>query len=143
MRETNWNNFKAKFSQREGTKFEELAYHLFLREFDLPSAGVFGYKDQTGIETEPVEINGENVGFQAKYSDNGVPTGAIKDSLTKAKSKNPDLDRVVVYTNQEFGEGKKSKEPEAKTGVESHAKILGLAIDWRVHKNFEALLAQP
>jgi len=143
MHEVNWSAFKAKFNQREGSKLEELAYHLFLREFDLPPAGVFGYKNQTGIETEPVEINGENVAFQAKYSDNAVPTGAIKDSLTKAKSKNPDLNRVVVYTNQEFGEGKKSKEPETKTEVESHAKILGLGIDWRVHKHFEALLARP
>jgi len=136
MHEVNWSVFKAKFNQREGPKLEELAYHLFLREFDMPPSGVFGYKNQTGIETEPVEINGEKVGFQAKYSDSGVPTGAIKDSLTKAKSKNPDLNRVVVYTNQEFGEGKKSKEPETKTEVESHAKILGLGIDWRVHKHF-------
>lgn len=141
MYEINWNNFKAKFNQREDKKFEELAYHLFLREFDLPSAGVFGYKDQTGIETEPVHINGEKVGFQAKYSDSGLPTGAIKDSLTKAKSKNPELKRVVVYTNQEIGEGKKSKKPKTQLDVESHAKKVGLAIDWRVPKNFESLLA--
>lgn len=143
MRDINWSNFKAKFNQREGPKLEELAYHLFLREFDQPSAGIFGYKNQTGIETEPVEINGEKVGFQAKYSDAGVPTVAIKNSLTKAKTKNPDLNRVVVYTNQEFGGGKKSKEPRAQTEVEAHATDLGLAIGWRLHKNFEALLARP
>ena len=66
MHEINWNIFKAKFNQREGPKLEELAYHLFLREFDLPSAGVFGYKNQPGIETEPPQDEASPQGESAE-----------------------------------------------------------------------------
>ena len=50
IQETNWNNFKAKFNDKEQKSFEWLCYLLFCREFNQPS-GIFRYINQAGIET--------------------------------------------------------------------------------------------
>jgi hypothetical protein len=64
--EVNWNNFKAKFNGREQKSFEALCYLLFCSEFEQKQ-GLFRYKNQTGIETEPIERNGEIIAWQAKF----------------------------------------------------------------------------
>ena len=66
MQEINWDNFNAKFNGREQKSFEWLCYLLFCNEFNQVT-GVFRYFNQAGIETNPVEINGEKIGWQAKY----------------------------------------------------------------------------
>lgn len=62
MTTLNWNIFKAKFHQRENKVFESLAYCLFCYELGI-RIGVFRFKNQTGIETEPIEMEGKKVGF--------------------------------------------------------------------------------
>jgi hypothetical protein len=54
MIEINWNNFKAKFNGKETLSFESLAYQLFCFEFNIKT-GIFRFKNQTGIETEPIQ----------------------------------------------------------------------------------------
>lgn len=63
--ELNWNNFKAKYNDREQKAFELLSYILFCLEHGQ-KFGIFRYKNQTGIETNTIQINNENIGFQAK-----------------------------------------------------------------------------
>lgn len=63
-----WNIFRVKFSGQERTIFEQLPYNLFCEEFDI-DLGIFRYKNQTGIETEPIEKNNQHIGFQAKFYD--------------------------------------------------------------------------
>lgn len=53
MNQINWNTFKTKFNGKETLSFEYLAYQLFCCEHNL-NIGVFRFKDQTGIETEPI-----------------------------------------------------------------------------------------
>jgi len=65
MQEINWNNFKAKFNGKEQKSFEELCYLLFCEEFKQ-NIGISRYKNQAGIETDPIKINGEKIGEYRK-----------------------------------------------------------------------------
>jgi len=146
MIELNWNNFKAKFNGKETILFENLAYHLFCYEFRI-NKGIFRFKNQAGLETEPIQIGTEFVGFQAKYYDTKVSENKddIIDSIKKAKQKNPDLTRILFYLNQEFSESrnKVKKDPQYKTDIESEAKKNNVSIEWRMPSHFEIQLALP
>lgn len=50
----NWHNFSVKNSHQEQWAFEQMSYLLFCAEFDN-NIGLFRYKNQSGIETEPLE----------------------------------------------------------------------------------------
>lgn len=145
MLEINWNIFKAKFNGKEQGAFENLSYLLFCDEFNQ-DIGIFRYKNQTGIETEPIEHEGKIIGFQAKFYETKISDNVkdIKDSIDKAKSKNPDINKILFYLNQEFSEsisiGK--KEPQYKTNIEEYAGVKGLEIEWRVPSHFERQLAR-
>ena len=142
MQEINWNNFKAKFNGKEPGAFEYLCSLLFCREFGL-STGIFRYKNQAGIETEPVQINGELIGFQSKFFDVKINQEEIKDSIAKAKIKNPGLTKIYLYVNQEFSESSKKdrKEPQNKIEIEDFAKSKDLEIEWRVPSHLEVQLS--
>lgn len=142
MQEINWNNFKAKFNGKETKAFEYLCYLLFCREFDQ-SAGIFRYKNQAGIETEPIQVNGELVGFQSKFFDGKINQKDIIDSIEKAKTKNPNLDKIYFYLNLEFSESSKKdrKEPQYKVEIEDFARSKGVALEWRVPSHIEVQLS--
>src|SRR5258706_10975293 len=112
MQDINWGNFRAKFNGKEQKSFEWLSYLLFCDEFHK-STGIFRYKNQPGIETEPVLVNGELVGFQAKFYDTKINVADVKESIKIAKADNPKLQRIFFYLNLEFGKGKEagSKRP--------------------------------
>ncbi len=142
MQEVNWNNFRAKFNGKESKTFEYLCYLLFCCEFGL-SAGIFRYKNQAGIETEPVFINGQWIGFQAKFFDNRINQKEIEDSIETAKNRNPKLNKMYVYVNLEFSESsrKDGKEPKYKISIESFARSKNVEIEWRVPSHIEAQLS--
>jgi Restriction endonuclease len=144
MHEINWGNFKAKFNGKEQKTFELLSYLLFCDEFDKRT-GISRYKNQAGIETEPILVNDQWVGFQAKFYDTKISDNKadITDSIKKAKEKNPNLQRLLFYTNQEFSESRKKgqKEPKYKIDLEESARLQGIQIEWRVPSHFEAQLA--
>lgn len=62
----NWKVFELKYDKREQWAFEQLSYLLFCVELNN-RIGLFRYKNQTGIETEPIEKDDVFYGFQAKY----------------------------------------------------------------------------
>jgi len=144
MQELNWGIFRAKFNGREQASFQRLCYHLFLAEFNRP-LGLFAYKNQTGIETEPLEYDGKLIGFQAKFFDARLSEKKKEmiDSIEKAKKENPKLDRLLFYVNQEFTESSIPgvKEPAYKTEIEKVASGHKLEIEWRVPSHFDAQLA--
>lgn len=145
MFEVDWKIFAAKFSGKEQLEFENLCYHLFCIEYDKPW-GIFRYKNQVGIETEPIEYSGKLIGFQAKYFETNLSSNVkeIKDSIDKAKRKNPSLSTIVFYTNKEFSESKtpNKKEPKYKINIEEYASAKKVEIDWRVSSHLEMQLAQ-
>jgi hypothetical protein len=143
MIKINWDKFKVK-NENYQKSFEEIAYFLFCRKFKKTS-GVFRYKNQTGIETEPILEKRKWVGFQAKWFESKIDKDNVKGSISKAKEKNPKLNRIIFYINQEFSESSKKgeKDSQLKESIESYAKELKVEIEWVVPSNFEQILNQP
>lgn len=146
MTEINWNNFKAKFNGKETTSFESLSYQLFCNEHGNDT-GIFRFKNQTGIETEPIYFEEEWIGFQAKFYETKISHNKadIIDSIKKGKRENPNLNKILFYLNQEFSESskKKIKDPVCKKEIENVAKNIDIEIVWKVPSHFERQLALP
>ncbi|MFP9114758.1 AVAST type 4 anti-phage nuclease Avs4 [Flavobacterium sp. RHBU_3] len=146
MTEINWNSFKAKFNNRESWAFESLSYHLFCHEFELP-LGIFRFKNQTGIETEPIKSENRVIGFQSKYYTTPLSKnkGDVLSSISKAKQKNPTITEIYLYVNQEFSESPliDKKDPDYKVEIEREAAKINVTIVWKVPSHFEIQLVQP
>ena len=91
MIKPDWNIFKAKFSENPQNNFEWLCYLLFCEEFGK-EFGVFRYKNQSGIETNPVSIGKEIIGWQAKFYETTLSDHKSDLISTLIKSKR-DYDR--------------------------------------------------
>jgi len=142
----NWKVFNLKYDNREQWAFEQMSYLLFCAEFEN-RIGLFRYKNQTGIETEPIEKDGIYSGFQAKYYTTLISQNKddIIDSIQKAKTKNNQLNVVYLYLNQELSESSKTdkKKPDYQLDIEKVAKKINVTIEWRVPSHFEIQLALP
>lgn len=142
----NWNIFRLKYDKREEWAFEQMSYLLFCAELGN-RIGLFRFKNQTGIETEPLEKDGEFYGFQAKYYT--IPLSGKKSeiisSIRKSKRENPKLNKILFFLNKEFSESTKKGKKKSKyhIDIESEAKKLKLEIIWRVPSHFELQLALP
>lgn len=142
----NWKAFELKYNNREQWAFEQMSYLLFCSEFDN-RIGLFRYKNQTGIETEPIEKNGIRYGFQAKYYITKIAENKddIIDSIQKAKSKNNQLNIIYLYLNQELSESPKKdkKKPDYQIEIEKAAKKIKVTLEWRVPSHFEVQVLLP
>ena len=140
----NWNAFEAKNNNCEQWAFENMSYFLFCAELEC-HIGLFRYKNQAGIETEPVEINGKSYGFQAKYYKTPISQNKndIIGSIEIAKAKNTQLDIIFLFLNQELSEGKKNKKPQYQIEIEQAAQKVGMQVEWRVPSFIEYQLSQP
>jgi hypothetical protein len=137
----NWNNFQAKFNDNPQRYFEWFCYLLFCQEFKKP-AGIFRYKNQSGVETNPISTGGKVIGWQAKFyttklSDNKAE---LIGMITKSKRDYPNITNIIFYTNQEWGQGKKDNDSKPKKEVEQKAKDSGIEIEWRTTSFFESPL---
>ena len=141
--ELNWSNFKAKYDGREQRAFEQLSYILFCLEHEQ-NFGIFRYKNQTGIETNTIQISGENIGFQAKFYETSISSNKddIIDSISKAKNKKPNINKIFLYVNKELGESSKENEskPKYQEEIEQAASDKNIELIWRVPSHFERQL---
>ncbi|TCC98507.1 AVAST type 4 anti-phage nuclease Avs4 [Pedobacter hiemivivus] len=144
MTEINWNIFKIKFNEKEQSAFERLSYLLFCSEHGIKK-GLFGFKNQIGIETEPVLHNEKYIGFQSKYYDSSLANHKIDiiDSLKKAKRENPLLDTIFLYTNQTPSESNKKgvKLPKYLSEIAEIADTVGVNLEWRLPSHFTQQLS--
>ena len=142
----NWKIFDLKYDKREQWAFEQMSYLLFCAELNN-RIGLFRYKNQTGIETEPIEKENLFYGFQAKYYTTSVSENKndIIDSIQKAKSKNKQLNVINLYINQELSESTKTdkKKPQYQIDIENAAQSIGISIQWQVPSHFELQLSLP
>ncbi|MDO4931173.1 MAG: hypothetical protein Q4E63_00765 [Prevotellaceae bacterium] len=142
----NWKVFGLKYDKREEWAFEQMAYLLFCAEHNN-RIGLFRYKNQAGIETEPLVKGDKTLGFQSKYYTTSIATnkGDIIDSIKKAKAKNKDLDELYFYINQEFSEStaKNQKKPKYQQEIETAAENIGIKLIWRVPSYLELQLSLP
>lgn len=139
IEEVNWNNFKAKFNNREQVAFERLCYLLFCKEHGK-DIGIFRFKNHAGIETMPVEKDGKVIGWQAKFYDTRLSEHKedFIQSIDTTKTRHPEINKIIFYTNQEFGQNKKKTDPQYKTDIENHAQGKGIDIEWRTGSYFES-----
>lgn len=133
-----WNKFKAKFSENPQSNFEWLCYLLFCKEFNKP-VGILRFRNQTAIETDPVEKEEEIIGWQARFYDTSLSnhTSDLISTIEKAKRDYPKLSKLIFYTNQEWGQHK-GQEPQGKIKIEEKAKDLSIDLDWRTASFFES-----
>jgi hypothetical protein len=139
MIKPNWDIFKAKFSENPQENFEWFCYLLFCNEHDM-TKGIFRYKNQSAIETEPIQKDNKVIGWQAKFYDVSLSqkNKEIIKTLEKVKTDYPNLTDLIFYTNQEWGQGQGGKEPKGKNDAEKKAKELGINLEWRVKSFFES-----
>jgi len=147
MIKPDWNVFKAKFSDNPQFHFEWFCYHLFCKEFEQ-SFGIFRYKNQSAIETNPIEYDGEQIGFQSKFYDTSLSSNKeeLLSTLDKTKRDYPELTKIYIYSNQEWTQSypkknnptKKAKKTAAQTQIEDKAKKLKIQLEWRTSSYFES-----
>ncbi|MES2930964.1 MAG: AVAST type 4 anti-phage nuclease Avs4 [Patescibacteria group bacterium] len=137
--DVNWNNFRAKFNLQEEVAFERFCYLLFCKEFNK-NLGIFRFKNHAGIETNPVEQGSLVIGWQAKFYTTALSqhTADFKESIDTTKERHPEVNKILFYTNQEFGQDKKKTDPKYKKDIEAHAKSKGIEIEWRTGSYFES-----
>lgn len=139
MIKSNWANFQIKFNDNPQKYFEWFCYLLFCQEFNK-STGIFRYKNQSGIETNPVTKNDEVIGWQAKYYDTKLSDHKkeLIETVSKSKRDYVDVTKIIFYTNQEWGQGKKDNDSVAKKEVEQKANKSNIKIEWRTASFFES-----
>lgn len=144
MIKPDWEIFSAKFSSNKELTFEWFSYLLFCREFNLPK-GWFGFKNQSGIEKNPIKYNGDIIGFQSKFYSKSLSThkDELIETLNKVKRDYPELTKLLFYTNQIWSQAHNNTEkrmtpPQALVDIENKAKELGISLEWKEASFFES-----
>lgn len=134
-----WNVFRAKFNHNPHDAFEWFCYLLFCREHNL-TKGWFGFKNQSGIEKQPLELDDKVIGFQAKFYE--IPLSQKKqafiETLDATNRDYPDLTHLIIYTNQLWGQGKDGGKSKALMDIEERAVSLNIEIIWHEQSFFES-----
>jgi len=139
MIKPNWDNFRTKFSENPQNNFEWFCYILFCKEFNKDK-GIFRYKNQAGIETVPIILENDVIGWQAKFYNTKLSEhkDELISTVENSKKYYNNLTKIIFYTNQEWGQGKKKNDSKAKIEVEEKANELKIEVDWRTSSYFES-----
>lgn len=142
-----WKAFEYKYSNNPQRVFENLAYCLFCYEFNQKN-GIFRYFNQPHIETNPIQVDEQLIGFQAKYYADSVSMSGkekdLKEAVEGAARSYPGITTLYFYISREFSPSSKKDmiEPSYKINVEKAAQNLNIKIEWRVRSNMEVQLMQ-
>ncbi len=141
MFEVDWKAFAYKHSGHEQKAFESFCSMLFSVRFNQ-KGGLPRYTNHPYLETHPIEVGNDIVGWQAKYYEVSLSQkkSEIIGCIKNAKSEYPNLTKIIFYCNKDFGHGRgREKDPQTKREAESTAKELGLHIEWFMASQFESL----
>lgn len=130
-----WDCFKAKYPTEElqRVRFEDLARCLFCHRHNI-RYGISQCVNHAGNETETIMVDGEEIGFQAKYYRKEIDENLIIHSIKKARERHPDQTKVIIYTNLDFGNPPKTQEITKKQKkIEDVANSLHLDIEWQTN----------
>ena len=133
----NWDIFRVKFQDSETTNFEYFCYLLFCIEFNKPY-GIFGYKNQAGIEKNPIEVDGKTIGFQSKFYDDKLANkkSDLLKMLDTINKKYPAQNELKLYTNRDWGQGQEENDSKTKQEIDEKAKSYGINIEWRTDEAY-------
>lgn len=138
MLKPNWDIFKSKFNDNPQSNFEWMCYMLFCKEFDR-TYGIFRYKNQSAIETEPIQIGNDFIGWQAKFYNTTLASNAneLINTIVKAKENYPAITQLHIYNNKEWGQHRGSK-PQGLKNIEEKAQELEIKLIWKLASFFES-----
>lgn len=126
-----WKAFEYKYSNNPQRAFENLAYCLFCYEFNQKN-GIFRYFNQPHIETNPIQVDEQLIGFQAKYYADSVSMSGkekdLKEAVEGAARSYPGITTLYFYISREFSPSSKKDmiEPSYKINVEKAAQNLNI-----------------
>ena len=103
--------------------------------------GIFRYKNQSAIETNPIKTSDEIIGWQAKFYNTTLSNhkDELIRTIEKAKRDYPNITKLIFYTNEEWVQNK-GKAPQGKIDVEKKAKELKIELEWRTASFFDSSL---
>lgn len=136
MNRPTWNNFIGKNFDDNRYAMEALARLLFRTKYGIGDSLPY-FKNHAGNETEPICMNGEIIGFQSKYFENGrIDADQILHSLENVCKKYPNQNRYIIYTNGEFGSPPKGHDrPVGWERIEQKASENNIIIEWVFRDN--------
>lgn len=136
MKYPSWKEFESKYPDSQEIAFEALARMLFRNKYGLGDSLPY-FKNHAGNETETIIVKGEEIGFQAKYFEKEINAEKIEHSINTAHAHNPAQNKMIVYTNLEFGNPKKKdeKKTEKQKNIEKVAEDCGIELEWMYGDN--------
>lgn len=131
-----WDLFCYKYptevQQRE--RFEDLARILFCIRHGI-QCGIFQYANHAGNETATIAVGSDIIGFQAKFFTGKIDGDVIMKSIRTAHENNPRQNKIIIYTNRQFGNPPRGKlKPSVQEKVETEAAALGIDVEWSMNK---------
>lgn len=147
MVKVNWNAFQSKFGEASPAEFERLCYLIFCRRYGK-SDGIPRLRNQPALETSPIEVDGEFVGFQAKFFLGKVSAHKkdLKKAINDVASRYKNLKRLVLFVPMDCDCNQKAKDGHLKTKaqreLEDLAKGRGFLLEWFCHSNFEVTFSK-
>ena len=141
----NWKSFEYKYYSNLQNAFENLTYYLFCHEFNRP-LGIFRYFDQPNLETEPIRVGEELIGFQSKYYQENVSMSSkadeLKNAIVGAVKRYSGLSKIYFYIGREFGASTSPDhtKPVWQQSVDKTAEENGVELVWKSKSCIEAQL---
>ena len=143
-----WINFEKKFGVESRIAFEELSYFLFCKQLNL-TEGITKRVNQAYIEADPVKIENELIGFQAKYYDATTKlsdrASDLIESIKGAAKKYQGISRIFFYVNKELTDSTHDNTfiPDYQKRIEEYAGTYNIEINWYTLSKIEYLLRKP
>ena len=147
MVKVNWNTFQSKFGEASPAEFERLCYLIFCRRYGK-SDGIPRFRNHPALETSPIEVDGELVGFQAKFFFGKVSAHKkdLKKAINGVASRYKNLNRLVLFVPMDCDCNQKAKDGHLKTKaqreLEDVARDHGFLLEWFCHSNFEVTFSK-
>ncbi len=148
LAKVDWNAFEYIHSSNSRDAFQNLTEQLFCFEFKQPY-GIYRYYNQPHIETMPVRVGNDYIGFQSKYYDASTALSDKEQELINAidgaYTRYPGINKMILYINKEAGmsTAKGKTAPAYIERIVSHGASKGITVEWRGLNELETMLLNP
>ena len=93
-----WDVFKYINNDNLQESYQSMCYYLFCQQYGK-KVGIFAYTNQPYIETCPIIVDKESIGFQSKFYEGKISnhTKEIKDCIQSTKTKYNNITKIQFY----------------------------------------------
>lgn len=138
-----WDVFKYINNDNLQESYQSMCYYLFCQQYGK-KVGIFAYTNQPYIETCPIIVDKESIGFQSKFYEGKISnhTKEIKDCIQSTKTKYNNITKIQFYLHGDaYASSDKEKvSPKYQEDLEFYAKSLGITIELILDSNLEYIL---